>query len=110
MYRDLGSYFAQIDDSIIGDEALENFFHFFVLKLKIIMKSFVAYTSVVMVCYRPHILGNSIGYLETALLMARSWYSLILPSCLISEVDPLNGELESLAIVNIFIFYSGPRG
>lgn len=52
------------------------------------MKSFVACTSVTVVCYRPNVLEKSIGYLGMALLMVHSWYSLILSSCLISEVDP----------------------
>lgn len=52
------------------------------------MKSFVAYTAIVMVFYRPNVLEKSLGYLEMALLMVHPWYSLILSSCLISEVDP----------------------
>lgn len=77
----------EVDDLSLVMKLWRIFQFFFVLKLKI-MKSFVAYTAIVTVCYRPNVLEKSIGYLETALLTVHPWYSLILSSCLISEVDP----------------------
>lgn len=75
------------------------------------MKSFVAYAAIVTVCYRPNVLEKSIGYLETALLTVHPWYSLILSSCLISEVDPAVENWRALqSLIYLSLQYSQEVG